>query len=312
MALAFVILAHKNASQVARLFRAIHRPDDMVLLHIDRRADPALHRLGRELARTHSNVVLLRSRSILWGGYQMAAVQIEAIAAALRISDRWHHFINLTGQDFPIKPIGQLEAHLAAQPEANYVSWFDPLASPLWHHARERLTRYHLEWPWLERVLRLRGVGRRVRQLLHWKNELPYITGLNRKWPEFHYYGGANHVILSRAGATYVSADPAARRITRWLKHASHANEIVFQTVMLNGPLASTVINDHLREIDFPAHSQHPRTFRSSDFDRLVQSPDFFARKFDEAVDAQILDCLTKHLEHAESISGKRAGALLG
>jgi hypothetical protein len=312
MALAFVILAHKNARQVARLFRAVHRSGDVVVLHFDRRADPALHRLGRELARTHSNVVLLRSRSIFWGGYQIAAVQIEAIAAALRISDHWHHFINLTGQDFPIKPIGQLDAYLAAQPNANYVSWFDPLASPLWQNARERLTRYYFEWPWLERVLRLRGVGRRLRQLLHWQNQLPHIPGLSRKWPEFQYYGGANQVVLSRSGARYLSTDPAALRIVRWLKHAALVDEIVFQTVLLNGPLAPTVINDHLHEIDFPAHSPHPRTFRSDDFDRLVQSPDFFARKFDEAVDAQILDRLTQHLEHAESTGVRRTGALLG
>jgi hypothetical protein len=133
---------------------------------------------------------------------------------------------------------------------------------------------------------------------------------VNRKQPKFHTYGGANHVILSRPGVKYITMDPAAQRIMRWLRHAAHANEMIFQTVMLNSPLAATIINGHLREIDFPLDSPHPRAFRSSDFDRLVQSPGFFARKFDEAVDVEILDRLAEHLGHATPTD--RAGALLG
>ncbi len=296
MSLAFLLLAHKHAPQVARLFRAVHRPEDVVVLHFDRRAEPALHQLGRDLARRHANVILLPSRTISWGGYEMAAAQMDAMAAALRASDRWHHFINLTGQDFPIKPVAELHAHLAAQPDANYVSWFDPVLQPIWSNARERLERYYLEWPWLERALRIPGAGRRVRKLLGWQNKLPHLPGYRREWPDFRYFGGANHVILSRAGCAYLTGDPGAQRIIRWLKHSAHANEIVFQTAMLNGPLASTVVNAHLREIDFPPHSPHPRTLRAADFDWLAGAPGFFARKFDARTDSAILDRLEEHL----------------
>ncbi|HWL14024.1 MAG TPA: beta-1,6-N-acetylglucosaminyltransferase [Opitutus sp.] len=296
MSLAFLILAHKNPRQVERLFRAIHRPEDVVVLHFDRRAPAALHELGRQLARAHRNVHLLRPQTILWGGYRMAAVQIQAMAAALRADGRWHHFINLTGQDFPIKPVAALDAHLAANPESNYVSWFDPVFTPLWSNARDRMRFYYLEWPWLERVLRIPGAGRRIRRLLGWQNRLPHLPRYTRRWPDFRYYGGANHVILSRAGAAYLAHDPEAQRITRWLSHAAHANEIVFQTVLLNSPLAATIVNGHLREIDFPPNRPHPRTFREADLDRLRQSPAYFARKFDDTVDSAILDRLAEHL----------------
>lgn len=299
MPLAFLLLAHKNARQIERLFHAVHRPEDVVVLHFDRRAEPALHRLGRDLVRQHRNVILLRPRTILWGGYKMAAIQMEAMAAALRTNDCWHHFINLTGQDFPIKRIDELDAHLAARRESNYVSWFDPILRPLWSNARERLERYYLESPWLDRVLKTPGLGRRLRKLLGWQNKLPHVPRYRRTWPDFRYYGGANHVILSREGCRHLTTDTEAQRICRWLKHSAHANEIVFQTVLLNSPLASTVINAHLREIDFPAHSPHPRTLRETDFDRLLQSPMYFARKFDDQVDAKILDRLAQHLRVA-------------
>lgn len=296
MALAILILAHKNARQVARLFDVIHRPEDLILLHFERRASAALHRLGLQLAREHSNVVLLRPRAVLWGGYRMIGVQLEAIAAALRRPVPWTHFINLTGQDFPLKPTVEIADYLAARPDTSYVSWFDPVYQPFWNDARERLDRYYFEWPWLDRVLRVRGLGRHLRRILRWQNDLPHITGYRRPWPNFHYYGGANHVILNRAACNYVTSDPAARDVARWLRHSAHANEILFQTVLLNSPLAPTIVNTHLREIDFPPHSPHPRTFTSADFDRLTRSPKFFARKFDETVDARVLDRLTHYL----------------
>src|SRR5690606_31559876 len=84
--------------------------------------------------------------------------------------------------------------------------------------------------------------------------------------------------------------------IIRWLKHAAHANEIVYQTVLLNSPLSPTIVNGHLREIDFPEHAPHPRTLRLKDFDWLTHSAGYFARKFDDNVDAEILDRLAEHL----------------
>jgi hypothetical protein len=297
MALAYLILAHKNPRQVARLFRAVHHPDDVVVLHFDRRADRALHQLGAELAGAHPNVRLLRPRPILWGGYQMAAAQIEAMAAALRADAVWHHFINLTGQDFPIKPRAQLEAHLAARTEASFVSWFDPLRTSLWANARERLTRHHVEWAWLDRLLRVPGLGRQVRRIVGGQNRLPHVPGYRRRWPGFfHYYGGANHVVLSRAACRHLTESPDARRIIRWLRPAGHANEIIYQSVLLNSPLAGTIVNGHLWEIDFPPHAPHPRTLTTADYDRLLRSPRYFARKFDESVDARVLDQLTEHL----------------
>lgn len=295
MSLAYFILAHKNAHQVERLFHAINRPEHTVVLHFDKRADRSLHGLGRRLARDYPNVAVLGSRTILWGGYEMAAVQIEAMATALRLSATWHHFINLTGQDFPIKPPEQFERYLQDRLDANFVSWFDPIFTPLWSNARERLERYYVEWPWLERLLHLPGIGRRLRGVLRWNNRLPHVPVFRRTWPDFRYYGGSNHIILSRAGSVYMSQDPEARRITRWLKNSAHANEIVFQTVMLNSPLASTIVNTHLREVEFAPNSPHPRTFRLADFDRLAASPKYFARKFDAAVDSAILDRLTEH-----------------
>ena len=297
MSLAHIILAHKNVGQVGRLVRALWHPDDVIVLHIDRRAPAALHTLARDLARSHPNVLVLPARAILWGGAAMAEVQIAGAAAALAHNPHWTHYFTLSGQDFPLQPRAAIFARMRASPEASWVSWFDPLATPHWKNARERLERYYLEWPWLHRMLHLPALGRRLRALLGWNNHLPYLPGFRRRWPDFRYFGGSNHVVLSRAACRHLVSDPRARAITRWLRHSAHANEIAFQSVLRNSPLADLIINDNLRWIDFPhSASPNPRTIVAADFDRLVSSEKLFARKFDEAVDSAILDRLERHL----------------
>jgi hypothetical protein len=125
---------------------------------------------------------------------------------------------------------------------------------------------------------------------------LPYVPLYRRKWPEFfRYYGGANHVILNRDACVYLNANGHARRIRRWLRHAAHANEIVFQTVLLNSPLAGNIVNKHFREIIFPSSdSPHPTTLTETDLPRLIGSEAFFARKFEPVKSEKLLDQLEK------------------
>ena len=104
MALAYHILAHKNPAQIARLVRVLWHADDVFVLHFDRRAPRELHELGRTLARQHDNILLQSPRAVLWGGSQIPDLQIEAMDLALTHSATWTHFINLSGQDFPLRP----------------------------------------------------------------------------------------------------------------------------------------------------------------------------------------------------------------
>jgi hypothetical protein len=270
MSFAYHILAFKNAAQVAQLCRVLHHPDDLLVLHVDRRAPRELHALGRDLARIHPNIFVQRARAVVWGGAQISDLQIEAMAWALRLSPRWHHFINLSGQDFPLCS------------------------------RAERIARLHFHGPWLHRLLRVPGLGRRVRATLGWTNRLPHLPGYRRPPPSFfRYFGGSNHGVFARAACAYLSTDAQARRIRHWLRYAASADEIVFQSALLASALAPTLVNRDWREIDFPPHSPHPRIFRSGDFSRLRASENLFARKFDEAVDSEILHQLEHHLARA-------------
>ena len=300
VAFAYHILAHKQPDQVARLIRALQHPDDCFVLHFDRRAPASLHALSRELARDNRNVLVQRPRAVIWGGPAISDLQTEAMQLALEHAPAWRHFVNLTGQDFPLTSRAERQTRLAAAPGRSYLSWFDPLATTQWSNARERLERHHLHAPWLARLLGVPGLGRRLRAILGWQNRLPYWPGRRRRLPVFFkYYGGSNYMVLARAACRYLVSAPEAKRIRTWLSSAAHPDEIVFQSVLLNSPLASTLENRDWREIDFPPHDPHPRTLTQADWPRLRDSRQLFARKFDIAVDATILDRIAEHIRPA-------------
>jgi hypothetical protein len=293
MPLAYHLLAHKDPDQVARLIRVLQHPEDTFVLHFDRRAPRALHELGHRLAAESSNVLVQRPRAVIWGGPAISELQIEAMDLALRQPRPWHHFVNLTGQDFPLVSREERLARLGARPGANYLSWFKPLETSHWANARERLDRWHLHSAGLAWLLAVPGAGRRLRALLGWTNRIPTVPGWRRPWPAgFPYRGGSNYVVLSRDACAEVARSAGARALRHWLRRAAHPDEIVFQSILLNSPLAATVINDDLREIDFPPHAPHPRVFTMADWPRLNASTRLFARKFDASVDSEILDRL--------------------
>ena len=112
-----------------------------------------------------------------------------------------------------------------------------------WPNIDQRLGRWHLPWPWLHRALTIPGLGRRIRSLFHWENQLPYLTGYCRPAADFfRYYGGSNHAVIGRAGCELLAQAPEARRIGRWLAYTAIPDESVFQSVLLNGPLAASLV----------------------------------------------------------------------
>ena len=59
----------------------------------------------------------------------------------------------------------------------------------------------------------------------------------------------------------------------------------------MNTAFASTLVRDHKRKIIWTG-GPHPRTLTMSDLPALLESGAFFARKFDDGVDAAVLHAI--------------------
>jgi hypothetical protein len=296
MPLAFHLLAHKQPAQVERLVRAVLRPEHLLVIHFDSRAPAELRRLGNRLAAAHPNVILQRSRRVIWFGWQGLHAQIEGMRLALARSAEWTHFITLSGADFPLKPVELTDAQLAARPRTSFVTAEE--ATSLWSNARERVERFHVASPWLQDLLHVPLLGRKIRAAFGWLHQpLPWIPHVHRRYPAcWPYLGGSNWCMLARDACAWLTTDPEAISFARWVRHVGNPDEMFFQSALRSGRFHGEVENRSGHFIEFAPGAPSPRVFKSSDLERLVGSGAPFARKFDESVDREVLDRLEERV----------------
>jgi len=277
--LAYVITAHKSPAQMLRLLRAIYAPGNTYVLHVDSKADAAVHAAAKEYADAHANVSTIRAEAIIWGSWRLARAQIRGMKEALRLSDTWNYCLNLTAQDYPLKTQDQIARELESGPAgANYLEVLDFAAASA--NPRKRLEYYWLPW---------RGKMKKL---------------IRRRPPKFKVYWGSNYFTLTRAACEHMVSSDVARRMQRYFRFALCADELIFQNALMHGPTAlrDSVKSKTFRKLTWDGGS-HPRTYTASDFDELVNSDAWFARKFDESVDSSILDRLDDHLARHATMS---------
>jgi len=113
--IAFSILMFKHVEQFERLLRAIYRPQNLYCVHVDNKSSPEIHVAVNAIARCFENVfVLQRSFAVSWGTFSVLQPELACMRRLLRRSKKWKYFINLTGQELPLKTNWQIVQILKA------------------------------------------------------------------------------------------------------------------------------------------------------------------------------------------------------
>jgi hypothetical protein len=126
-------------------------------------------------------------------------------------------------------------------------------------------------------------------------------------------YIGNQWMILSRKFCEFVSTSPEVDRFKKFYQNTFIADEGFFQTVIMNTSYKGMIVNDDKRTIDWVPMGTiklRPRDFTSQDAGFLMASKDLFARKFDETVDADILNILESHITAPPGMPSERSQRL--
>jgi hypothetical protein len=281
MRVAHLILAHKAPAQLERLINALAHPQADVYIHLDKKSD--FQKFAHLV--TRPNVWFTRVRlDVKWGGYSLTQASLEGMREILGTS-RPYDFINLlSGEDYPIKPAPAIHAFLARHVGHSFLE-YEAQGSAWWQANASRFSYYHFT----EFSFRGRYVLQRVLKAL-----LP-----RRRPPLPVLYGGnmGGWYTLSRECAAHVLAVLDAQpRLPRFFRFTWGSDEFVVQSIVLNSPLAPTVINNNQRFIDWSGGGHSPKVLTTADLPALLASPRLYARKFDARQDAAVLDELDQAL----------------
>jgi hypothetical protein len=278
--IAYFLLVHRYPQQFKRLFKAIYDPRNQYLVHVDKSSGAALEADIRIFLSGYSNAALLTGKRALWGGYSLVDAELRGMAELLRMDVNWEYFINLSGQDFPLKTQRQIMRFLADNRGKEFIKAADQkLTRP---DTMSRVRKYAFEFH-----------DRIVRTIL----SRPFLKGATP-------YIGNQWMMVSRRFCHFVVHAPAANRYKAFYKNTFIPDEGFFQTVMMNTGEHGPVVNDDKREIDWVPEGDiklRPRTYGCDDAAMLIASPALFARKFDEDVDGAIFAMLEQHLRKADA-----------
>ena len=313
MTTVYFIASHTNPDQVVRLARTIrgNNLDNLVVIHHDQKAQILPNINGLD------GVYLYPERmNIEWGNYSQVQLFLDV--------SRWvlEHFefdwlVFISGQDYPIRPIAEIERGLATALVDVMLEGYLLNAHPYWTHD-EGHDRYFFQYyriPKFRYAHRVPTLFRRGwRTFLEWVSRhqpliryrwmpygLPARFGLRKISAPFSdnfpCWGGPQWGNFSRKAIRYLldfnRAQPA---YFRHCFHTLHPDESCIHSVLFNAARTGQLKISHhnLRYVHWRNENKDlsPQTIFLPDLDkitRMSKSVDF-ARKFDEKIDHAALD----------------------
>jgi hypothetical protein len=266
---AILITAYKNVEQVIQIINYFDNRFEFYV-HFDKKSTFDLSPLRRI---TDKKIFIYNVYSIYWGGFNhLKAILLLAEEALKNTENVFFHLI--TGEDFPCKPASYFFEN--QDYTKDYIDVF-PMPHPIWsgNGGMDRLDYYNFYDLFNAKKIDI-VIHRLVRLQQLFKIKRTYPAGFPK------LYGGSTYWSLSGKTLQYVldytNSNPF---FLNRMKHTFSAEEIYFQTIIMNSPFAFNVVNDNLRYIDWISdRGGRPAFLDESDFSGIVSSNKLFARKF--------------------------------
>ncbi|KAL4219083.1 hypothetical protein ACF0H5_021666 [Mactra antiquata] len=119
--IAFSIIAYQKVEQIEYLLRAIYRPQNFYCIHMDAKSSTDDVLTIGKIASCFENVFLAsRAIAVKWGAFTVLEAELICMDDLYK-KGYWKYFINLTGQEFPLKTNLELVKILTAMEGANVV-----------------------------------------------------------------------------------------------------------------------------------------------------------------------------------------------
>ena len=314
MRIAFLVLNHREPPQLLRLLATLRGqlPDAPIIVHHDKFSS----RLNASALDEIEDIYLLTSdKPTVWGDFSLVDTCWRSIAWTVKhIEFDW--LIMLSAQDYPIKPLSTLGDYLASLGADAVLR--TAAISELRRAAdrRDKRRRYLYQYRQVPQN-RQPSLGQ-VKLVLRYSTS-PLIDVLNNIQPYFQIFKFPDmrpNRLGWRARQTPFSEAEPCRFGSLWCGLSFGAAEFIVtsvrdredyvdyyrRTVMPGESATATLIGNasQLRVAPYDMHytrwtnpgTGHPDVFGVEDLDELLTAPEYFARKFDIATDARILNKL--------------------
>jgi hypothetical protein len=271
-----LIHAHKDLALLNGLIEQLRDDDFLIYVNVDRKSTLDVRRL-------HPAARLVARRiDVVWGDFS----QVEAILHSLRqiVAEvpEFDKVLYLSAQDFPLLPNRRLKQELAG------LAGFELLdAVTVGQHGWSCAHRYQYYYR--------QAAGAPVRVVLRAVNRLMRLCGTQRRMVDgFDPWGGSSWWALSRACIVeLLQLLERGPHIERFFRLVECADELFFQTLVMNSSFRDRVLRQNFRYIQWtPAGTRNPKVLDEGDYERICACDAHFCRKVDSQASAALLPLL--------------------
>lgn len=316
----YLVTSHRLPEQVLRLATTIRRGSGgSIVIHHDRSSSRLDPQPFRELDDVH---ILPFSVPVEWGGMSIVDMNVRCFRWILdRFDFEW--LVLLSGQDYPIKPIEQIEATIIAADHDGFMEAPSEVSGRIVREDPTRIRytytfryfyRYYTLPGWPERWRIPSRVSRSLSAIL-WKAlprvqevvflhpapaGVPVRLGFRRLrtpfTPTFRCYKASPWFTLRRrAIERLVEMGPRGREMWRYYARTAIPDESFFQTILFN-ERRFRFHPDNMVFSKWNPGSGSPQVLTRDDLPEAMASGKHFARKLDLGVDPSVLDGLDRYL----------------
>jgi hypothetical protein len=285
MRTAFIIMAHKNPSQIQRLINRLGHPHFDLYIHLDLKTDME----DFSYLANYPQVHFIKNRiKVSWGAISFTEALLNSIKEIISKGEAYDFITLISGQDYVLKTSAEIYSYFDKRKGKNFL-YLESLISPWWHEAIKRINRYDMvnfSFPGKYKLQILANTFLPAKRF-----PLPYIL-----------YGGPRAawftitVDCAKYVMNFIEQNP---RVMNFFRYTWGADEFIFPTIIMNSEFKRTVVidNDFLY-VDWSQGGSNPKILTTEDFGSLERSCCYFARKFDNEIDANIFDLLDKSTEY--------------
>lgn len=295
--IAVLMLVHHDEELVRRVVKRLNHPLVDIFVHVDRKAD-----FGSALDGMNCTVLPDSMRvDVRWGDVSMVQAMLRLLRYARDFENLGgcsdtSHYVFVSGQHYPIRPMESLVNYLAARPGKSFLDLMKKDDS-LYQRFLPRATLY---WPrWMIGRSTWQRIMGRVYLDLGMSGALPARGHEGLPFDDLSF--GSQWVALSSEAAGWIldCIDESDGKVTRWFNNVRVPDECFFQTLLMASPYRGKV-GDALAYVDWSAGQSSPKLLELEDYPALEAAATkgncFFARKFESQKSAKVLDRIDQSL----------------
>ena len=283
---AYLIIAHKCDYTFKVLLELLDDFRNDIYIHMDKKN----HFFDEtDVKLKKSKVYFLKRKSVTWGGYSQVDTELRLLKLALK-NGSYKYLHLLSGEDLPIKSQDTIHEYFDKVSGKEFIHFDNPIFKDYY-----RVNRYY----WFQEIIGRNNTNGFVAKINEICLKLQDKLKVNRN-AEIDFQKGSNWFSITGEFASYIV--DSEKTIKRIFHSTMMSDELFIQTVIINSVFRDSLgtgefDNDYSkikRLIDWKRGN--PYIYRSEDYEEILQSECFFARKFDALVDREIIQKIKENI----------------